>query len=140
MQIVFLFFPSLNGSVVLALHLCVNLLFSFAFSCFSVFPAGFVVCIYCFFFCSASFLAPVMLFSSSCIYADAFLLRVCSLIAFFLFLSRSPESVKTRTSAAPSGGAGVLPPLAAKRSDDEDYFTASLMVSEDLSADFWLNN
>lgn len=37
-----------------------------------------------FFFCSASSFSPVMLFSSSCIFADVFLLRVLSLIAFFL--------------------------------------------------------
>lgn len=97
--------------------------------------------------CSASSFAPVMLFSSSCIFADAFFAQgfVFNCIFPSLFFCHLPETVDTWASAAPSGRAGVLPQPCSeeeqmKKRSDKDHSTASLMVLEGLSTDFWLNN
>lgn len=144
----FLFLSSLNGSVVLALHLCVNLLFSFAFSCFSVFPAGFVVCISRFIFCSASSVAPVMLFSSSPIFADGFLLRVLSLIAFFLlfFSATCLKLLRHEPLLPPVVEQGYCQRCAVKRSRWRKWVMIKIISLHlwgfwgDLTTDFWMNN
>lgn len=141
MQITVFILPSLNYSVVLALNLCVNLLFSFAFSCFSVFPAGFVVLHFLPFFVPSLLFAPVMLFSSSCILADTFFAQgfVFNCIFPSLFFCHLPETLETRASAALSGWSRYCHCRAVMRkmNDDKDHSTASVMALEDLSTAFF---